>query len=174
MLEVSLVRGLGLGVGLLSAGCGYGMMGSSMMDTDLTTQLLSVSPRGGATGVAILPNILLTFSQPMMPRMEQYVALHQGGIAGPTVPMNCGWSDNRVTLTCRPDEPLGSSSAYAVHMGGGMMDASGQRVGMRRYGMDLGGSWTTRGMMGGRLDMMGSGWMHGNGSYGMVFEFTTQ
>ena len=29
-------------------------------------------------------------------------------------------------------------------------------------------------MMGGQSGRMGTTWMHGNGSYGMLFEFTTQ
>lgn len=103
MSAMSKVHGLALGAGLLSGGCGYGMMGSSMMDTDLATQLLSVN-----------------------------------------------------------------------HVGGGMMDTDGQGLGMGQFGMGMGGRWATRSMLGGQSGMMGTGWTHGNGSYGMLFEFTTQ
>lgn len=174
MSAISKLQGLALGAGLLSGGCGYGMMGSSMTDSDLATQLLSVSPQGGATGVAATSDVVLGFNRPMMIGMEQYVVLHQGGVTGPALPMPCNWSDGQRTLTCRPSQPLTPASLYTIHLGGGMTDADGQRLGMGQFGMGMGGRWATRGMMGGRLDMMGSGWTHGNGSYGMAFEFTTR
>ena len=169
MLRISALQGLVTGAALLAAGCG-----SNMMDSELGTQLLSVSPRGGATGVAATSDIMLSFNRPMMTGMEQYLALHQGGVTGATMPMNCGWSADRMTLTCRSNQALAPGSRYTIHMGGGMMDADGQRVGMGRYGMGMGGQWATGGMMGGQSSMMGTGWACGNGSYGMVFEFTTR
>jgi len=47
--------------------------------------------------------------------------------------------------------------------------------------MSMGGHWVTQqmlgdwggGMMGGMGSMMGPGWQHHNGTYGMVFTFTT-
>jgi hypothetical protein len=45
---------------------------------------------------------------------------------------------------------------------------------MEQYGMGMGGQWATGGMMGGQTGMMGTGWHNSNGSYGMVFGFTTQ
>jgi hypothetical protein len=168
MLKLSVVRGLIAAAAVLAPGC------SNMMDTELATQLLSVSPRGGATGVASTTDIVLTFNQPMMMGMEQYMALHQGGLSGPTLPMSCNWSDSRTTLTCRPDQPLAAGTRYTVHMGGGMMDADGRRVGMERYGRKMGGRCATGRMMGGQSGMMGAGWTHTDGSYGMAFEFTTQ
>lgn len=169
MLNFSAVRGLVAGTAILAAGCG-----SNMMGTEAATQLLSVSPRGGTASVAVSADIVLTFNQPMMPGMEQYLALHQGTAAGPTISMSCNWSDGQKTLTCRPGQPLTAATRYTVHLGGGMMNANGQRVGMDRYGMGMGGQWATGGMMGSQTGMMGTGWMHANGSYGMVFEFTTQ
>jgi len=117
---------------------------------------------------------MLTFNHPMMSGMEQYLALHVGTVTGPSVPMSCTWLDDRQTLSCHPGQSLASATPYTIHMGGGMMDADGQRVGMESYGMAMGGQWATGGMMGGQSGMMGSGWMHSNGSYGMVFGFTTQ
>lgn len=141
-----------------------------MMDTDLAIQLLSVSPRGGVTGVASTSDVLFNFNRPMMTEMEQYVVLHQGGVTGPTMPMRCNWSDGQRTLGCRPDQPLAPATRFTIHMGGGMMDAEGRGVGMGRFGMGMGGRWATGGMMGGQSGMMDTGWMHGNGSYGMVSE----
>ena len=169
MIGSSVVRGLLAGTLVLAAGCG-----SNMMDTELATQLLSVSPRGGTGSVAASADIVLTFNQPMMPGMEQYVALHQGTVTGPAIVMSCNWSDGQKTLSCRPSQPLAAATRYTIHVGGGMMDSSGRRVGMERNSMGMGGQWATGGMMGGQTGMMGTGWMHANGSFGMVFEFTTQ
>jgi hypothetical protein len=169
MFRTTVTRILLAGAAMLAAGCS-----ARMMDTSLATQLVSVSPRGGAEGVSDTPDIVLIFSHPMMAGMEQYLALHQGTATGATIPMNCNWSDGQRTLTCRPGQPLAPGTSYTIHMGGGMMDTDGQPVGMERYGMGMGGRWATGGMMGGQTGMMGSGWMHSNGSYGMVFGFTTR
>ena len=169
MFRTTVTRSLIVGAAMLAAGCSSGMM-----DANLATQLLSVSPRGGTVGASTTPDIVLTFSRPMLPGMEQYMVLHQGGVIGPTIPMSCNWSDGQKTLTCRPGEPLAPATPYTIHMGGGMMDADGQPVGMERYGMGMGGQWATSGMMAGQAGMMGTGWAHPNGSYGMVFGFTTR
>ncbi len=169
MIGISAVRGLVAGTLVLAAGCG-----SNMMDPELATQLLAVSPRGGTANVSVSTDIVLTFNQTMMTGMEQYLALHQGTVTGPTISMSCNWSDGQKTLRCRPGQPLAAATRYTVHVGGGMMDGSGKRIGMDRNGMRMGGEWATGGMMGGQTGMMGTGWMHTNGSYGMVFEFTTQ
>lgn len=163
------VRSLVAGAVILSSACS-----SSMMDTELATQLLSVSPRGGTTNVVTSSDIVLTFDQPMMAGMEQYLALHQGAVTGATMPMGCNWSNAQRTLTCRSSQPLASATRYVIHMGGGMMDANGLRVGMESSGVGMGGQWVGSGMMTGQASMMGNGWKHTNGSYGMAFEFTTK
>ncbi len=67
---------------------------------------------------------------------------------------------------------------YTVHVGGGMTDQAGHGIDLDAHGPDMGGDWATDdmmmggGMMGGHLHM-GEGWDHANGSFGMVFEFTT-
>lgn len=169
MFKITWTLSLMAGAALLAAGCGSGMT-----DTSLATQLLSVSPRNGTVGVAATPDIVLTFNHSLMAGMEQYLALHQGDVNGPAVSMTCTWSDSGKTVTCRPGLPLAGATAYTIHMGGGMRDAGGQPIGMDQYGMGMGGRWATGGMMGGQAGMMGSGWRNANGSYGMVFGFTTQ
>ncbi len=169
MSPFPVVRRLTAGLAILAAGCS-----SNPMDTGFATQLVSVSPRGGAMGVTPTAVIVLVFSRSMMSGMEQYLALHQGGPVDPVTPMNCNWSDGRTTLTCRPGQPLARATRYTVHLGGGVMDGSGRHVGMERNGMAMGGRWAARETMGGQLGMMGSGWRHTNGSYGMVFEFDTE
>lgn len=169
MFQISVRRSIIAGLAFLGTGCG-----SDMMDADAATQLLSVSPQGGATAVATTTDIVLTFSGSMTAGMEQYLALHKGGLTGPTIQISCAWSNSHTTLTCHPGSPLELATRHTIHMGGGMMDASGQRIGMERHGMSMGGQWVTSDMMGGQTGMMGEGWRHANGSYGMAFEFTTQ
>lgn len=169
MIKKFVVRGLIAGALVLAAGCG-----SNMMDAGPAAQLVSVSPRGGAADVTVSADIVLTFNQGMMAGMEQFMMLHQGGVTGPTAAMTCSWSDGQRMLTCRPGQPLAAGTRYTIHVGGGMMDASGLSVGMDRYGMGMGGQRVTGGMMGGQAGMMGSGWMQVDGSYGMMFEFTTR
>ena len=169
MLRIMMPRSLVVGAVWLAAGCSSGMT-----DANVGTQLLSVSPRGGAVDISTAPDVVLTFSQPMTPGTEQYMALHRGGLTGPTMPMSCNWSDGQKTLVCRPTQPLDSVAGYTIHMGGGMMDAQGQPVAMGRSGMGMGGNWATGGMMGGQQGMMGTGWRDSDGSYGMAFGFTTR
>jgi hypothetical protein len=140
--------------------------------------LVSVAPRGGSTGVAISEPIALLFGTPIAAAMEQYVDLHQGSIAGPLVPISCAFSADRTTLTCVPNGPLAPRTTYVLHVGGGMMTVSGQPIDYGTHGPGMGGLWVTGGMMGPAhgghtWGMMGPGWRHSNGSYGMEFSFTT-
>jgi hypothetical protein len=55
-----------------------------------------------------------------------------------------------------------------------MRDRMGSALDYEQCVGQHGGQWATGGMMGmGDSSMMGSGWRHANGSYGMVFTFTT-
>jgi hypothetical protein len=93
------------------------------------------------------------------------------------MPMNCGWSTDRTLLTCTLASPLAAHTTYAIHLGGGMMSAGGAAVDYTA-GLGMGGQWIMGGMMTGShggmaWGMMGSGWRNANGSYGMMFSFTT-
>lgn len=167
-----------LGLALLAvpfmAACSEGAMHDSTNDGPLLTD---ISPAPSATGVATSTRLSFTFSRPMMPGMEQYLDLHLGGIGGPVVPLTCGWNAGQTTLTCIPAAPLAPGTRYTVHMGGGMMDESGRMVSMEDL-TAMGGQWATGEMVGGGhsgqpAGMMGPGWRHGSGHYGMLFEFTT-
>ena len=141
-----------------------------------TATLSAVSPAPSATAVATSTTVTLTFGQPMMAGMEQYVDLHQGGITGPLVPMNCVWSPDATTLTCTPANPLAPGTQFTIHCGAGMTDAKDHWTDMGEW-TGMGGQWVTSGMMGGMHDgqmvgMMGAGWKHGT-HYGMMFTFTT-
>src|SRR3970282_1833762 len=110
-------------------------------------------------GVSTSAPIVFRFGVTMGTGMEQYVDLHMGDLAGPTVPMNCGWSGDRTTLTCTPQGPLASRTTYVAHLGGGMMTQAGQPLDYGQYGPVMGGQWITGGMMGGS---------HPGGSWGVM------
>ena len=120
----------------------------------------------------------MTFSGPMMPDMEQYLDLHHGEASGPVVPMTCTWSADRETVRCAPSQPLESRSTYTIHVGGGMMDADDHVGDLQTHMTGNGGEWFMPTMMGGIHDGMpmsgmGPGWKGTNGSYGLLFPFTT-
>lgn len=166
---------------VITGGCGNdgGMMtGPSGMGPGGAAVFMSASPQGGATGVATSTALTFRFGAAMGTGMEQFVDLHVGDLAGPTVPMSCGWSGDRTILTCTPQAALQARTTYALHLGGGMMSLAGQPLDYGQYGGMMGGQWITGGMMGtshggGSWGMMGSGWSNSNGSYGMAFSFTT-
>jgi hypothetical protein len=139
---------------------------------DLTARVVSIVPDGGATGVDPQAPVVITFDHPMRAGMEQYAALHEGDVTGPIVPGTRTWSADRTVLTFVPMQPFKALTQYTVHLGGGMRAADGGYV---DYGLCVeqhGGQWANQNMMSGG-GMMGNGWRHPNGSYGMVFSFTT-
>ncbi len=175
------VRSLMAAATLALAACGGSHMGNQMAtnSTGATAggALMSVSPAGNSSGVSPSTLLVLRFSHAMAPGMEQYVDLHEGDTSGPTVPMSCGWSPDRTVLTCQPSVALKAHTTYMIHMGDGMMDSDDHPVSMDA-GLAMGGQWLMAGMMGGLhagspMGMMGAGWHGANGSYGMVFAFTT-
>ena len=124
-----------------------------------------------ATGVDPASPIVVTFSHAIMPGMEEYAALHEGDVTGPVVVGTWTWSANRTQLTFTPAARLKAETQYTLHIGGGMRDAMGNPINYE-YCLGHGGRWATQQMMGNQ-NMMGSGWRNGNGTYGMVFTFTT-
>ncbi len=182
MKRMTVATALVSGLAFLTAGCGSGndssMMGPSGAGSPTGASLMSVAPQGGTTGVAGSSSMVFRFGAAMSGGMEQYVDLHTGDLAGPAMPMNCGWSGDRTTLTCTPQGPLSSRTTYVIHLGGGMMTQAGQALEYFQYGPMMGGQWITGGMMGnshagGSWGMMGPNWRNANGSYGMAFTFTT-
>ena len=160
---------------LAMVGCGSDGMAPS---APTTTELVSVTPRGGSTGVPTDGPLAMTFGQPMMVGAEQYLDLHRGDASGPLEPIGCSWSSDRLTVTCQPAEPLQHHSQYTFHAGGGMMDANDHPIDIGPHGTQMGGQWLMPGMLGGMhagmpMSGMGAGWKAANGSYGMVFTFMT-
>jgi hypothetical protein len=152
------------------------------------TDIVSMTPQGGASNVDPTGPFLFGFNGAMMPGMEQYIDLHRGDVSGPIHPMTCSWTADYTALTCTPVTPLESRTRYTLHLGGGMMGANGEPV-----HMDPGpwmGGWAQAGtpmgpgMMGGPMNgpthagapwtMMDAGWRHANGTYGMAFPFETK
>jgi hypothetical protein len=150
----------------------------SAAPAESATSLTTVSPVGGATAVDPTAPIVLTFSAPIAQGMEAYMDVHQGTTAGPVMPMSCAWSADRTVLTCTHAAPFEHGAMYTTHIGGGMMDADDMPIDMNATGHRMGGEWLESGMMGGThagqpTSGMGPGWHGSNGSYGMMFTFTT-
>ena len=129
-------------------------------------------------GVSRTTSMVFRFGAAMATGMEQYLDLHMGDLAGRTMPMNCGWSEDRTTLTCIPQGPLAPHTSYVLHVGGGMMTQAGWALDCAQYGPMMGGQWVMGGTMGGfhagaSWGMMGANWRDANGNYGMAFSFTT-
>jgi hypothetical protein len=174
---------------LLAMGCGSDTTAPVGSTSQPATDVLSVSPHGGATNVNPNGPFSFHFNGAMMPGMEQYVDVHRGDVTGPTHPMTCSWSGDYSTLTCIPSSPLDPRSWYTLHMGGGVMGANGAPIhmnpgtwmgGWAQVGTSMGPGMMNGGWMMGQTHagdpwtMMGSGWHNANGSYGMVFPFQTR
>lgn len=171
MINRSLALTLALAVG------GSLSCGDDPVSPDGETVVTSIVPNGGATEVDPGAPIVLAFSHPMRAGAEMYVALHEGDVTGPEVPGMRTWSADRTQLTFTPDAPLRAQTQYTLHVGGNMRDAAGHLIGYEQCLHDHGGQWATQEMMGGGMmggEMAGLGWKHPNGSYGMVFSFTTR
>jgi hypothetical protein len=153
--------------------------------------LLSVVPQGGASGVDPNAPVTVEFSHAMQPGMEEFADVHQGNVEGPLVPGSWSWSEDFMTLTFTPSKPFEPATTYVIHIGGGMQGQNGHHVDFQEHGFGMGGEWMTQEMhqgghhgygtghggmhggMGGGFTM-GEGWTHpGNGTYGMIFTFTT-
>lgn len=147
--------------------------------------LTGVAPAPGSVGVDVNTTIRVTFGHGMASGMEAYVALHRESVGGPEVSATWTMADDHMSLLCVPDAALDPNTTYAIHVGGSMMDDDGHVMELGQYGLMMGGEWATSTMMGGGMmepggmgqhgaDHMGQGWQHpDNGSYGMVFSFTT-
>lgn len=149
---------------------------------DEVTALLSVQPASGSANVSVGTTVVVAFDHGVAAGMEAYAALHEGTLAGPVVAGTWTRSADGTKLTFTPAAPLKPSTPYVIHLGGNMMDEDGHRVDLEMHGSSMGGQWATQSMMTGGMGMdggsmgshVGAGWQHpGNGSYGMIFTFTT-
>ncbi|MCG6988411.1 MAG: Ig-like domain-containing protein [Gemmatimonadetes bacterium] len=168
---------LALAVGAVAA-CAKSSMAPTVQRS--AAALLDVIPGGGSVNVDVGTTVTLTFNHPMDEDMAQYAALMEGTVTGPVMPGAWSLSDDGMKLVFTPDTALKPATTYVIHVGGGMMDAEGDTVDLGTYGPGCGGEWATGSMMGGQGMMgggagwqMGSGWAGDNGTYGMLFTFTT-
>ena len=165
-------------LGLVACGSDSNSNGTTGPEPAGTTVLESVAPAAGATDVDPAGTMTIRFSGPMAAGMQQYVDLHRGGVADPTVPISCAMSADRATITCHPEHPLEPHTGYTLHMGSGMMDAEGHHAEVEQHGMGMGGQPVTGGMGamhdGESMGMMGDDWRDpADGHMGMTFGFTT-
>lgn len=144
------------------------------------TALLSVTPEGGAQNVGVSSTTIeVTFNHAMHDHATDYMAVHEGDVTGPEVMGSWMMEENATVMRFVLDAGLKEGTRYSVHIGGGLEDAEGHGVDLEAHGMSMGGMWAaesmmTGGMMGGQHPHMGTGWRHPeNGTYGMVFSFTT-
>lgn len=144
------------------------------------TQLLSVSPAGGATGVPTTAAVRIEFDGPMAVGSEDGCRLHAGDLEGPAVNGDWTWSEDHRVLTFAPHEPMAATTEHVLHLGGGLLDAAGHHVGFTRHGAAMGGMHVDGGMMGGTMGggMMGGShegawWEDSDGGLGWMFSFRT-
>lgn len=144
------------------------------------TALLNVTPEGGAQDVnADSTSIAVTFEHAMHDHATDYMAVHEGDVTGPEVQGSWMTEESGTHMRFVPDAGLKDGTRYTLHLGGDMMDEDGNHVDLETHGTHMGGEWADGsmmhgGMMGGDHPHMGEDWQHpDNGSYGMVFTFTT-
>lgn len=133
--------------------------------------LTSVAPIGA--NVDIGASVEIGFSHAMHEESAEWAAVHVGGPTGPVVDGTWRWADDHAHLAFHPASPWMPGVEYAIHLGGGMHDVLGHPLDFKSHGFGMGGVWASSSMMGGG-PMMGPGWRHANGSWGMVFRFTTR
>ena len=183
-------RSLACGLVTVGAAALLGACSSSPTDEaagpDGPTVLLSVLPAGGAVDISLTTDITVGFSRTISDNLRHFVALHDGDCPGPVVSGTWTRTSDGMGLGFIPFGPLIPGTEYTIHVGGGMTDGFSQPFDLRLHGIPLGGETATEEMvlgpdgMGMGVDMMGAtithtglGWAHSDGTYGMVFQFTT-
>ncbi len=136
--------------------------------------LVNIAPANQTVGVNPAGTVTLTFNMAMMTGMEMLVVVHEGSVTGAQVPGTSVWSSDRKMMTFTPAAPLKARTTYVVHLAPSLQGANGMTLNMGG-GMMTAGQSVTGGMMGGQMGpgMSGTGWQAANGTYGMIFTFTT-
>lgn len=163
---------------------GFAALAACSDDPTVATEevvLLRVDPPGGSVAVNPGTQVVLTFDRAIRPSMAEYAALHEGTVIGPEVGGTWSLTQDGTVLTFTPAEPLKAATIYAIHLGGGMEGVHGEPMNLDMHGAThMGGQWATGSVMSGGMGgmagghpHMGEGWQDPNGTYGMVFTFTT-
>ena len=147
-----------------------------------TPAVLSVLPAAATSGVDPTKPITITFNMSMLSGMELLVVVHEGSVTGPQVTGTSTWSADRRVLTFTPAATLKAKTTYVVHLSPSMQGTNGRTVDLSQC-TRIGGQYVTGGMMGsaagGMMNgswgagMMGAGWKASDGTFGMLFTFTT-
>ncbi len=143
---------------------------------------LSVLPAAATTGVDPTKPIVVTFNMSMMSGMEMLVVVHEGSVTGPQVSGSASWSADRRVLTFTPATTLKAKTTYVVHLSPSLQGTNGKTIDLAQC-TKIGGQYVSGGMMGsaaaGMMNgswgpgMMGAGWKASDGTFGMLFTFTT-
>ena len=143
---------------------------------------LGVLPAALATGVSPTTPIVITFNMSMMSGMETLVVLHEGSVTGTQVTGASTWSADRTVLTFAPATALKAKMTYVVHLSPSLTGTNGRMIDLSQC-TRIGGQSVSGGMMGagsaGMMSgtwgpgMMGAGWQATDGTFGMLFSFTT-
>lgn len=145
---------------------------------DASLVVLSLAPPNAANGVDPSRPIVITFSHAMMQGMDALVVLHEGTVTAPLIAGVASWSADRTVLTFTPAAPLKARTTYVLHLAPTLRAWNGERLN-RAACERLGAQTVTPGMMGPRGGMMngqwglGNGWRAADGTFGMIFTFTT-
>ena len=156
---------------------------SSPTSPDVTTPTaLSVLPAASAAGVSATTPIIITFNMPMMSGMESLVVLHEGSVTGAQVTGAASWSADRRVLTITPATSLKAKMTYVMHLSPSLTGTNGRMIDLAQC-TKIGGQSVSANMMGagtaGMMNgawgpgMMGGAWQATDGTFGMVFSFTT-
>lgn len=164
-------------------GCGTAASPAAPRSPAGAAEVVSISPANAATGVDPARPLVVTFTRSMMNGMESLVILHEGSVSGSAVSGTFAWSTDRTTLTFTPTMALKRGTMYTLHLAPSLVSADGKpidlaactRIGGQYATTTMMGAGVQQGMMGGAWGpgMMGSGWRAADGTYGMVFTFTT-
>jgi len=165
---------------LLSACSGSGNPSSPVNTATAAPALASIQPANAAMGVDPAAPVVLHFSHAMMTGMEMLVVLHEGSVTGAAVATTATWSPDRTVLTMKPQAPMKRASTYVVHLSPSLQDTAGRMINLAPGAM-MGGQSVSGSMMGGGSmmngqwgpGMMGAGWQSANGTFGMMFTFST-
>lgn len=143
---------------------------------------LSVLPAAATAGVDPTKPIVITFNMSMMSGMEMLVVVHEGSVTGPQVAGSPSWSADRRVLTVTPATALKAKTTYVVHFSPSLQGTNGKMIDLAQC-TKIGGQYVSGGMMGsggtGMMGgswgpgMMGAGWQASDGTFGMLFTFTT-
>ena len=166
---------------LFFAACSRSDTGVGPADSAVNApSLASIQPASATTGVAPNTPVVLRFSHAMMSDMEMLVVLHEGSVTGAVVTTTATWSADRTTLTLMPQASLKGATKYVVHLSPSLKDTASRMINLSPGSM-MGGQNVSGGMMGSTSmmngqwgqGMMGNGWQAANGTFGMIFTFTT-